>query len=153
MRFPEVNRTKFQIEISRSQSNRYQIEIFQKNIDMQTIPLSQILQMNPIVRPIDLAGADVWIRVPDEETFLKAKPTLRKYSDPLTEFPRPLRHWKVRTHTEPIRLYVFVADSRTVWTAEGYDFEIEYLEDVIDTFGADNVKVSCRNIDARKKGR
>lgn len=116
---------------------------------MQTIPLSQILQMNPIERPIDLAGVNVWIRLPDEETFLKVKPTLRKYIDPLTEFPRPLRHWKVRTHTEPIRLYVFVADSRTVWTAEGYDFEIENLEDMVDTFGADNLKVSCRNIDIR----
>lgn len=118
----------------------------------QTIELSSILQLNPLERPLDYAGATVWIRFPDQYAVDMAEGTLRSFLDPLHRSEtRPRQHWKIQKGIEPITLKVFLEDTGEVVTVSDYDFQIEHLGTVVSLFGKDNVKVTHGNIDPRKK--
>ncbi len=137
------NMTKRAIEPhSRSQSRQKGATVTASIVDLQTIT-----NESPIIRPLRFAGADVWIRFNNKAEFDRAQPILDRFLQPLNGLEaRPLRHWTVRTKTKPIKAKVYLTDTGQVLTADCYHFDIEQVEDVIETFGKDNVKVTCTNI-------
>lgn len=109
---------------------------------MTALQLTEILHEHPLERPINHAGATLWLRLRDMETFRLLQPELRRYLQPLNTYePKPLRHWKVRAHTEPIKMRIYLADSGDVLEAAGQDTEIENLEELLHLVGADNLRV------------
>lgn len=118
------------------------------------IPLSQILQEHPLERPLNYAGSTVWLRVPDAYSLSMAEGTIRSFLEPLhRNETKPRQHWKIQKNIEPITLKIFLEYDHKVVTVKDYDFDIEAIETFISVFGENNVKVRCRSIDARKKGR
>ena len=103
---------------------------------MAIVNTEQILSTHSLERPKRFEGSTVWVRIPTTEVFREQSGELLKHTQRLDR-----HHWKERTHTEPIRMNVYVPDGRQVWTAAGRDAEIEALEELIDLVGMENVKV------------
>ena len=110
---------------------------------MTALQLNEILSEHSLERPLTHQGDTIWIRTKNTETFRVLAPKLRQYLQPLNRYePRPLQHWKVRTHTKPITMRIFVADSGKVLEAAGQDTEIENLEELLHLVGADNLQIA-----------
>lgn len=102
--------------------------------------------MLPFERPIDLEGATVRATFRDRSQVMdnwnKIHPLLSSMSR-----ARERRSWKI-DRMEPITLTIRVLESDEERTFDGWDFEIEHVEDLVEIVGAENVEI----IEAEQEG-
>lgn len=104
----------------------------------ELVNLDAVLQTHILERPLCYAGATVTVSVDDEAGKDAACRMLSPLIDPYNRW-----NWKVRRREDPIPPIYLVVETRETGdrTEPIIDFRIESLNEVVDCFGKQNVRV------------
>lgn len=101
--------------------------------------IETVLEMLPYERPLALAGASVRITFPTRAEVLKHWDKIRPLLHSMSRC-RERHSWKI-DRMEPVTLIVQIQDGNEERIFGGWDLEIEYLEEIVEVVGIENVEI------------